>query len=182
LAARPVRFLGRWLLEMSKRPNIPPEVLRDLEKFGIEPIKINLLEMTRRTSRDGLATSRRTLHRIDAAVDSALGNSVPVGLRDISKIDCHNAFFRNSHGDRSPRARPVICQDMAYRHVAWAALARPAHDDTNAYYAAEVQSVLRPEIRSHVLCKTSEFQADCRLSRKARNSGALARGVASLRR
>ena len=25
--------------------------------------------------------------------------------------------------------------------------------DTNAYYAAEVQSVLRPEIRSHVLCK-----------------------------
>src|ERR1700730_5206286 len=33
----------------------------------------------------------------------------------------------------------------------WAALARPAHDDTNAYYAAEVQSVLRPEIRSHVL-------------------------------
>jgi hypothetical protein len=35
----------------------------------------------------------------------------------------------------------------------WAALARPAHDDTNAYYAAEVQSVLRPEIRSHVLCK-----------------------------
>jgi hypothetical protein len=30
---------------------------------------------------------------------------------------------------------------------------RPAHDDTNAYYAAEVQSVLRPEIRSHVLCK-----------------------------
>jgi hypothetical protein len=31
--------------------------------------------------------------------------------------------------------------------------ARPAHDDTNAYYAAEVQSVLRPEIRSHVLCK-----------------------------
>jgi hypothetical protein len=34
-----------------------------------------------------------------------------------------------------------------------AALARPAHDDTNAYYAAEVQSVRRPEIRSHVLCK-----------------------------
>ena len=39
------------------------------------------------------------LSRIDMAVDSALGNSVPVSLRDISKIDCHNAFFRNSHGD-----------------------------------------------------------------------------------
>lgn len=39
------------------------------------------------------------LSRIDMAIDSALGNSVPVSLRDISKIDCHNAFFRNSHGD-----------------------------------------------------------------------------------
>jgi hypothetical protein len=28
-----------------------------------------------------------------------------------------------------------------------------SHDDTNGYYAAEFQSVLRPEIRSHVLCK-----------------------------
>jgi hypothetical protein len=36
------------------------------------------------------------------AVDSALGNSVPVSLHDISKIDCHNAFFRNSHGDEVP--------------------------------------------------------------------------------
>jgi hypothetical protein len=27
-----------------KRPNIPPEVLSDLEKFGIEPIKIKLLQ------------------------------------------------------------------------------------------------------------------------------------------
>jgi hypothetical protein len=42
------------------------------------------------------------LSRIDMAVDSALGNSVPVSLRDISKIDCHNAFFRNSHGDEVP--------------------------------------------------------------------------------
>ncbi|SFK68986.1 hypothetical protein [Methylocapsa palsarum] len=40
------------------------------------------------------------LSRIDMAVDSALGNSVPVSLRDISKIDCHNAFFRNAHGDQ----------------------------------------------------------------------------------
>lgn len=39
------------------------------------------------------------LSRIDMAVDSALGNSVPVSLRDISEIDCHNAFFRNAHGD-----------------------------------------------------------------------------------
>jgi hypothetical protein len=42
------------------------------------------------------------LSRIDMAVDSALGNSVPVSLRDISKIDCHNAFFRNSQGDEIP--------------------------------------------------------------------------------
>jgi hypothetical protein len=39
------------------------------------------------------------LSRIDMAVDSALGNSVPVSLRDISKISCHNAFFRNARGD-----------------------------------------------------------------------------------
>jgi hypothetical protein len=42
------------------------------------------------------------LSRIDMAVDSALGNSVPVSLRDISKIDCHNEFFRNSQGDEVP--------------------------------------------------------------------------------
>ena len=42
------------------------------------------------------------LSRIDMAIDSALGNSVPVSLRDISKIDCHNAFFRNAHGDEVP--------------------------------------------------------------------------------
>src|ERR1019366_4316537 len=34
---------------------------------------------------------------------------------------------------------------IAGRALQWAALPRPAHDDTNAYYAAEVQSVLRPE-------------------------------------
>jgi hypothetical protein len=43
----------------------------------------------------------------------------------------------------------------------WAALARPAHDDTNAYYAAEVQSVLRPEIRLHVLCKPGRNNNRC---------------------
>jgi hypothetical protein len=32
-------------------------------------------------------------------------------------------------------------------------LCRPSHDNTNAYYAAEVQSGLRAEIRSHVLGK-----------------------------
>jgi hypothetical protein len=42
------------------------------------------------------------LSRIDMAIDSVLGNSVPVSLRDISKIDCHNAFFRNAHGDEIP--------------------------------------------------------------------------------
>ncbi len=42
------------------------------------------------------------LSRIDMGVDSALGNSVPVSLRDISTIDCHNAFFRNAHGDEVP--------------------------------------------------------------------------------
>ena len=42
------------------------------------------------------------LSRIDMAVDSALGNSVPASLRDISKIDCHNAFFRNSEGQEVP--------------------------------------------------------------------------------
>ena len=42
------------------------------------------------------------LSRIDMAVDSALGNSVPVSLRDISKIDCHDAFFRNSEGQEVP--------------------------------------------------------------------------------
>ena len=34
--------------------------------------------------------------------NSALGNSVPVSLRDISKIDCHNAFFRNALGEEVP--------------------------------------------------------------------------------
>lgn len=42
------------------------------------------------------------LSRIDMAVDIALGNSVPVSLRDISKINCHNALFRDSHGDEVP--------------------------------------------------------------------------------
>jgi hypothetical protein len=50
-------------------------------------------------------------------------------------------------------ARPKAPQ-IAGRALQWAALAWPAHDDTSAYYAAEVQSVLRPEIRSHVLCKS----------------------------
>ena len=30
------------------------------------------------------------------------GCMCPVSLRDISKIDCHNAFFRNAHGDEVP--------------------------------------------------------------------------------
>jgi hypothetical protein len=33
----------RKRLRMTKRPNIPPKVLRDLEKFGVEPIKIKLM-------------------------------------------------------------------------------------------------------------------------------------------
>jgi hypothetical protein len=42
------------------------------------------------------------LSRIDMSVDSALGNAGPVSLRDISKIDCHNPFFRDSFGKEIP--------------------------------------------------------------------------------
>jgi hypothetical protein len=42
------------------------------------------------------------LSRIEMSVDSALGNAGPVSLRDISKIDCHNPFFRDSFGKELP--------------------------------------------------------------------------------
>ena len=38
------------------------------------------------------------LSRIDMAVDSALGNSVLVSLKDISKVDCHREFFQDTNG------------------------------------------------------------------------------------
>jgi hypothetical protein len=53
------------------------------------------------------------LSRIDMAVDSALGNSVPVSFQDrLSQCILPRLAWR-----RSPRARPIVCQDMAYRHA-----------------------------------------------------------------
>ena len=97
-----------------------------------------------RSGRDLAASCRVdvTLLFLDAAVLS-FGTSRWKGLTWSGLLGSRRQNWR-SHDPkpRTSRGEPLM-----------GGLARPAHNDTNAYYAAEVQSVLRPQIRSHVLCK-----------------------------
>jgi hypothetical protein len=83
----------RLLDELSQ--SAPPraghqERLKDAEKFYEDVVvKWNVTDGT-------------LLSRIDMAVDSALGNSTLVSLRDISKVNCHKQFFQDDGGQEIP--------------------------------------------------------------------------------
>ncbi len=82
---RGFRLLDAFAESVAPRPGYDGR-LKDAQRFYDDLlIKWNVNDAT-------------LLSRIDLDVDSPLGNSVPVSLRDISKIDCHNAFFHDSLG------------------------------------------------------------------------------------